>query len=55
MDSFTLCAFPKQYRKIYCQDMDPAGFIDPAIQNNYPGNDYHRIYLGEILTAFVGE
>ncbi len=99
-DSFTLCAFPEQYRKdlqimgttsgrdgdkvartnltlrrstrvpapgyneaslilecrkIYCQDMDPSGFVDPSIQNNYPGNDYHRIYFGEIVAAFVGE
>jgi flavin reductase (DIM6/NTAB) family NADH-FMN oxidoreductase RutF len=39
-------------RKIYWQDMDPRGFVDPAIQENYPGKDYHRIYFGEILAAY---
>lgn len=97
-DSFTLCAFPKTFRKdlnllgtlsgrdgdklvktrltlkaskrvaspsyqeadlilecrkIYFQDMDPAGFVDPAIHKNYPGKDYHRIYFGEILSVFI--
>ena len=39
-------------RKIYRQVMDPAGFLDPAIDKNYPINDYHTIYYGEILAAF---
>ena len=96
-DSFTLCAFPKKYRKdletlgtlsgrdgdklsktgltlktskrvaapsyneakfilecrkIYFQDMDPRGFVDKTIQDNYPANDFHRIYFGEILSVF---
>ncbi|MEA1952046.1 MAG: flavin reductase family protein [Planctomycetota bacterium] len=96
-DSFTLCAFPEQYRKdlgtlgsisgrdgdklsktgltlkpssivsapsyneadlilecrkIYFQDMDPAGFVDKSIDDNYKAGDYHRIYFGEILAAF---
>ncbi len=97
-DSFTLCAFPKDFRKdlnilgtlsgrdgdklaktrlalkpskrvaapsyneadlilecrkIYIQDMDPAGFMEKAIDKNYPIKDYHRIYFGEIVTIFV--
>ena len=39
-------------RKIYYQDMDPKGFVDSTIQDNYPTNDYHRVYFGEILAAF---
>ena len=39
-------------RKIYSQDMDPGCFLDKTIQDNYPANDYHRIYFGEILTVF---
>lgn len=39
-------------RKIYSQDMDPGRFLDKTIQDNYPANDYHRIYFGEILTVF---
>ena len=34
-------------RKIAVQDMDPAGFIDPAAAGFY-NNDYHRVYTGEI-------
>ena len=96
-DSFTLCAFPENYRKdmktlgtisgrdgdklsqtrltlknsrlvsapsyreanlilecrkMYYQDMDPDFFLDKTINDNYESNDYHRIYYGEILTAF---
>jgi flavin reductase (DIM6/NTAB) family NADH-FMN oxidoreductase RutF len=40
-------------RKMYCQDINSAGFIDSSIQSNYPENDYHRAYFGEILAAFL--
>lgn len=36
-------------RKIYFQDLDPTHFLDSAIYKNYPGRDYHRMYLGEIV------
>jgi len=39
-------------RKIYYQDMDPRGFVDRTIQDNYAAKDYHRIYFGEILAAY---
>lgn len=39
-------------RTIYYQDMDPNGFMDKTIHDNYEANDYHRIYYGEILAAF---
>ena len=35
-------------RKIYWQDLDPKGFVNPAVDKNYPEKDYHRIYFGEI-------
>lgn len=38
-------------RKIYWQDYDPAHFLDPEIARNYPQNDYHRVYFGEILAV----
>ena len=41
-------------RKVYRQVMDPAGFLDPTIDKNYPIKDYHTIYYGEILAA-LGE
>jgi flavin reductase (DIM6/NTAB) family NADH-FMN oxidoreductase RutF len=42
-------------RKIYFQDMDPKGFVDMTIQDNYAAGDYHRIYFGEIVAAFSAE
>lgn len=40
-------------RKIYQQDIDPVHFLDPDIQKVYPGNDYHRMYIGEIVNTLV--
>ena len=34
-------------RKLAVQDIDPAGFVDPTVENHY-NNDYHRVYTGEI-------
>lgn len=42
-------------KKIYAQDLDPALFIDPAIEKNYPKKDYHRVYVCEILRAYQGD
>lgn len=36
-------------KKIYVQDLNPAGFLDPEIANHYPIKDYHRLYCGEIV------
>lgn len=41
-------------RKIYSGDIDPARFIDPAINRFYPQKDYHRFYFGAIV-AVSGE
>ena len=35
-------------RKAAKQVIDPAGFIDPAIEGNYQG-DYHQMFVGEIV------
>ena len=42
-------------RKIYFQDVDPAHFLDPSIDGNYPQRDYHRMYFGEIASVRVKE
>lgn len=39
-------------RKLACQDMDPAGFIDPSLAKNYAAGDYHRMYAAEILKVY---
>lgn len=37
-------------RAIYHSTIDPAGFMDPLIEKNYPAHDYHHIWYGEILS-----
>lgn len=41
-------------KKIAFQDMDPKGFTDESIENNYNG-DYHRVYIGEIVKVYEAE
>jgi len=38
-------------KKIYFQDMIPAHFLDHAIDEFYPLKDYHRMYVGEIVSC----
>lgn len=33
-------------------DLDPARFLDPAIDKLYAAKDYHRVFLGEVLVAW---
>jgi flavin reductase (DIM6/NTAB) family NADH-FMN oxidoreductase RutF len=39
-------------RKIYYQDLEPEHFLDADILKNYPEKDFHRMYVGEILSCF---
>ena len=40
-------------RKLYRQQFDPACFIDQSLDAaNYPGKDYHILYVAEILGAY---
>ncbi len=39
-------------KKIYAQDLDPACFLDPVIQDSYPQKDYHRQYICEVLRIY---
>jgi flavin reductase (DIM6/NTAB) family NADH-FMN oxidoreductase RutF len=36
-------------RKIYWQDIDPSHFLDSGITANYPRQDFHRAYFGEVV------
>ncbi len=38
-------------RKLYSQDISPDRFLDPRIESMYPKRDYHRMYVGEIVTC----
>ncbi|GHV50700.1 flavin reductase [Spirochaetia bacterium] len=41
-------------RKLYTHDFDPAAFLDPAsIEKSYGGKDYHRMYIGEIVSLLA--
>lgn len=42
-------------KKLAYQDMKPEGFIDKAIMQNYASNDFHRVYVGEIVKVLVEE
>ena len=42
-------------RKAYWQDMDPAHFLDPEIEDHYAQKDYHRIFIGEIVEVLRKE
>ena len=40
-------------KKLYFQDLDFCYFLDPTIEKNYNGTNYHRLYVGEILAVNV--
>ena len=43
-------------RKLYAQDLDPEAFIDKAILPEvYPAQDYHRMYVGEVMQVLSRE
>ena len=41
-------------KKMYYNDIDPQNFLDDSINNHY-NNDYHRMYIGEIVKVLVKE
>ncbi|MEK7767218.1 MAG: flavin reductase [bacterium] len=40
-------------RKLYWHDFDPAHFVDPKLDKFYPSKDYHRMYVGEIVSCLA--
>lgn len=40
-------------RKSYWQDLDPTHFLLRSIPAQYPQQDYHRVYFGEIVAIFA--
>jgi flavin reductase (DIM6/NTAB) family NADH-FMN oxidoreductase RutF len=39
-------------RKLYFTDIDPEHFLADKINANYPKKDYHRMYIGEIISCY---
>lgn len=42
-------------KKIYVSDVDPKNFIDKDLDEKWYKNDYHRMYVGEIVKVLVKE
>lgn len=43
-------------RKLYAQDMKEECFVDKSVSDrNYPEKDWHTLYIGEIVKAYVQE
>lgn len=43
-------------RKLYAQELKKECFLDPAVyEQNYPLNDLHTMYIGEIVKMYVKE
>jgi flavin reductase (DIM6/NTAB) family NADH-FMN oxidoreductase RutF len=42
-------------RKLYFSDINPEHFLLPEINRNYPNADYHRMYIGEIISCYSRE
>lgn len=40
-------------KKIYYQDIEPANFLVPDIENNYLKKDYHRMYIGKVIKCLT--
>ncbi len=36
-------------------DLEPGRFLDPAIAKLYPREDYHRLFVGEVLAAWADD
>jgi len=46
--SFTQARLIIECQKIYYQDIDSRHFLDRSIDEEYPLQDYHRMYFGEV-------
>lgn len=42
-------------RKLYYDDIKPENFIEKKLDKNYTQKDYHRMYIGEIVKAYVNK
>ncbi len=42
-------------RKLFAEDLKKTAFLDPALLENYPNDDFHRMYVCEIETVYQKE
>ena len=45
------CKHVTRQRTFYCDDISRKHFVDPGLNANYPNQDYHWFYFGEILSV----
>ena len=38
-------------KKLYAQDLNEESIIEEAVKSNYSGDDYHRMYVSEIVSV----
>ena len=38
-------------KKLYAQDLNEDSIIEEAVKSNYSGDDYHRMYISEIVSV----
>lgn len=36
-------------KKLYAQDLNEQSIVEPSVKGNYNGDDYHRMFIGEIV------
>lgn len=42
-------------RKLYSQFLNEESLYDKSLKSNYENNDYHKMYVGEIVKALIKE
>ena len=42
-------------KKIYTDCIDPAGFVETALENEYESHDYHKVFVGEVVKCLERE
>lgn len=42
-------------KKLYSQYLTEESVIEESVKNNYPTNDYHEMFIGEIVHCYVSE
>lgn len=52
---FTQAELVLACRKLYYSDLDPAHFLEASIEDHYKNHDYHRMYVGEIMSAYAAK
>lgn len=40
-------------KKLYVSRLNPEGFLNEQIDENYAAKDYHHVYVGEVVKALV--